>query len=41
MKRETRVAYLGFQYKINEGPKQSERRRQTDNPGGGMDFDEF
>lgn len=41
MKRETRVAYLGFQYKINEGPKQRERRRQTDNPGGGMDFDEF
>ncbi|HOQ48380.1 MAG TPA: TonB-dependent receptor [Candidatus Kapabacteria bacterium] len=41
MKRESRVAYLGFQYKINEGPKQRERRRQTENTGGGMDFDEF
>jgi len=40
MKRETRVAYLGFQYKINEGPKQRERRRNTENQGG-MDFDEF
>lgn len=41
MKRETRVAYLGLQYKINEGAKQRERRRQTENPGGGMEFDEF
>jgi len=40
MKRESRTAYLGLQYKINEGPKQRERRRQQQDAGG-LDFDEF
>lgn len=39
MNRESRVAFLGFQYKINEGIKQREKRRQQEN--GGMDMEEF
>ncbi len=39
MKRESRVANIGFQYKINEGPKQKESRKIEES--GGAGFDEF
>ncbi|MDQ1265291.1 MAG: hypothetical protein QG635_441 [Bacteroidota bacterium] len=38
-KRETSIIMLGFTYKINDGLKQRERRKQSDENGGGDNFD--
>ncbi len=38
-KRETRVLYLGFSYKINGGNNRREKRNTDFSPGGGADFE--